>query len=128
MLGLALFVFLAFGSEEDDKAYTDKDVEVAIGGEELYQAYDQDRDNADRLYTDKVVKVTGIVDTIQEDAVNNKYVVLDVGDEWGWIDCYLHENHTDVADQYRQGDEITLIGLCKGMSIGIKLDECVITE
>lgn len=130
---LAGFTILAFGSGDDNKEKEEKVKEklqtteaIEINARQLYSEYEANGVLADKNYKDKALKVTGIVDNIDKDIMDQIYVTLN-GDEYvGDIQCFFSEEYLDQAAELKKGQKITVTGVCEGKMMNVVLKGCTI--
>lgn len=103
---------------------------IAISAKDLYDAYTANQVNADGLYLDKELMVTGtILDITQDVLTNAPCVKLAVGDALGVysIECFFPKNteETSVIAGFADGQVVTITGKCNGVAIAnVQLSEC----
>lgn len=103
---------------------------IEVTASELYSAYAENAVNADSIYKNKTVSVTGTITDIGQDILTNKPCVsLASGDAFGIysVQCFF-KDATDEIAALRDGDTITITGTCTGANLGIvQLSSCAIT-
>lgn len=90
---------------------------------ELNQEYDGNSIRADAKYTNKEVRVKGIVQKVGKDILGNPYVAISM-DDYNPIQCYVKIADTANLVNLKPGDPIGVTGICKGKSIFVSLDDC----
>jgi putative nucleic acid binding protein/TonB-like protein len=91
----------------------------------LYADYHRNEVSADSMYKGRTLKLNGIVESINKDALNEMYLVLEDGNEFSGVDAKLQSSEAAKAGQLSRGEEVTLV--CKGgtMIVGTPmLDDC----
>ena len=127
----SFFLVLAFGSTDDSESIettsvTNSAPDYRISAKKLYSEYDANGVAADLKYKDKILAVTGTVDDIDKDIMDDIYVTLE-GDEFiGSIQCFFADSHTGEAANLRKGQTITVKGRCDGQFMNVLLKGCVI--
>jgi hypothetical protein len=119
-----------------EKAQAVKDVQAAGGGAgvvrvtaiELARAYDQDEDQADARFKDRVLEVTGTIRSVDLDDDGDAYVVLLRGIRDGPVDCGFAKDPAvrERLARLKPGDTVTIRGKCLGG--GPTLEACVLVE
>ena len=102
---------------------------IQISAKDLLNAYDENKLNADNQYKDKLLEVTGFVDDIGTDVLDDVYVTLGDGDEFSFttVQCYFKDKEEiDKVATLKSGDEITIIGKCDGQFFNVDLKDCKI--
>ena len=129
--GLLVFLVLAAGSADDEEAEKEvvsKGPAHKVSARRLWAEYDENGVAADQKYKDKIIEVTGVVDTIDKDITDTIYIKLKTGQYSSMAYCYLAAKHTNEAASLRKGQTITLRGKCDGKLMGINLRGCVLVE
>ena len=117
--------------EPQPKADTEqKESPIAISAKELYDAYVANQVNADSLYLDKELMVTGTILDITQDALTNAPCIkLAVGDALGIyaVDCFFPKNteETSIIAGFVDGQVVTIFGECDGVAlVDVQLSKC----
>lgn len=106
-----------------------EDPPIEISSTNLMVAYDQNEVNADNLYKDKTLKISGTVGTIKKDIFDDAYVTLiDNRKEYTLfsVQCYFkNQDEIDKMANVKPGQILSLVGTCKGSVIGsILMKDC----
>ena len=129
---LSGFIVMAFGSgddkekQEEVKSEVNNTPPIEINASELYGQYEANGVSADKNFKDKILKVTGIVNSIDKDITDNIYVTLKGDDMLGDIQCFFSEDHLDAAANLSKGQKITVTGKCEGKMMNVILRGCII--
>ncbi len=159
IFALAFFVFIAFGSDDDEKekvkqvsatekiqadenlTQSQKDslliIERAkeienrenqtISAKDLYASYEANEVSADQNFKGKSFYVTGIVEDIKKDFMDDIYVTLKTGKMFTSVNCYLDDEKT--AAKLRKGQRVTFYGKCDGMIVTmVTMKDCEIVK
>ena len=104
----------------------------AAGGitvEELYSAYSVDEVAADEKFTDKILKVTGVVDRITVNDVHNIYYIILASDEkkeqWN-VRCTFDKKYGPQLNRLTTGQTVTAQGKYDGYKVNILMRDCVL--
>ena len=94
--------------------------ELSVSATELINAYKENEVKADKMYKDKIVEVSGIVDGIDSGISDNAIVRLSDGDEFSFDDvfCYIDDENQDKACELKKGENVTIIGKADGEIAG----------
>lgn len=109
-------------------------VQFSISAKDLWKAYSDNKVNADNLYKDKLLAVTGTITDIGQDVVTKAPCVsLNTGDSIGLyaIQCFFPKGgaQNDLLAGLSDGDEITIYGTCEGTPIlQVQLSGCYLDE
>ncbi len=103
-------------------------VDIEITASELYQAYEANEVSADEQYKGKKIAVTGIIDNIGKDVLDNPYVSMRIGVLQS-VTCYFSDDNVKVISQLSKGQKITIIGECSGLSLtNVVIQDCELWE
>ena len=102
---------------------------ISVSARNLYNAYTQNAVNADALYKNKRVAVTGVITNIGQDMVTKKPCIsLDSGSDLNLypVQCFFQESSSDLAS-LRDGDSVTIVGECTGFFVAnVQLSDCTL--
>ena len=102
---------------------------ISVSARNLYNAYTQNAVNADALYKNKRVAVTGVITKIGQDMVTKKPCIsLDSGSDLNLypVQCFFQESSCDLAS-LRDGDSVTIVGECTGFFVAnVQLSDCTL--
>lgn len=99
---------------------------IEISAAELFAAYDENEVAADNKYKGKKLKITGTVEDIGKDILDDTYITLDCGELIFSIQCYFANDQLSAVAELKKGDTITLIGVCKGETGNVIIKNCEI--
>ena len=104
-------------------------VDYEVTANQLYKAYNTNEISADDKYKAKKLAVTGRISDISE-IMGNISVDLKTSDGIGWTKISCKMENRDVVSKLRKGQEITVIGICEGLTlnISIDLDDCEVWQ
>lgn len=107
---------------------------VGIAAPDLWQAYSDNEVNADNLYKNKLLAVTGTITDIGKDVVTGyPCVSLNSGSEYSLypVQCFFTANDesSEVLAALTNGQEITIYGTCDGTPItSVQLSDCYLAN
>lgn len=107
---------------------------IEISASSLWSAYEENKVNADNLYKNQTVAVTGTISDITQDLITkNPCVNLSTGDSYNLypIQCFFDgsDETKSVIAELRDGDTITIIGKCSGTPIlCVQVSNCAISK
>jgi len=84
-------------------AEPDFDVSCAAMASEL----EANEARASAKYTDKIIKISGYVDSIDEDMWGDNVVSLSSGDEWSFTSCMLNDVSKNIAISLDKGQAVS---------------------
>lgn len=94
-----------------------------------FDEYDTNKVRANETYTDKIIKVSGEVQSIGEKTFSDGYSVSIV-DSGTWslysVSCYI--DNREVIMELNEGDKITVQGSASEWFLGVSLKDCVVIQ
>jgi cell division protein YceG involved in septum cleavage len=99
---------------------------INITARKLYDEYNKNVVSADDAYKNKLLLVTGRVAGISNDLANGYYLKLETDNEFLPISCHFDSN--DGLNDLKTGDLISIKGRCKGKTIYIYIDDCIVMK
>lgn len=124
------FVLMIIGSSDDNAAIeneiSDQMPAIEVSAKKLYSDYDANGVSADMKYKGKVLSVTGKVNNIDKDIMDEIYVTLKGDEYYGDIQCFFSESHVQEAANLSKGQTITVKGICDGQMMNVILKGCII--
>ena len=144
VLALGAFVALATGSEESETSSDDWEIElddgsttapstggpsVEVTSKDLSSEYDKNEIAADNKFKGKKVKVTGTVDDIGKDFMDEVYITLEGKDLFQGVQVYFKGSaEEETAATLEKGQEVTIEGECDGMLLNVQIIDAVFVE
>ena len=90
---------------------------------ELSEAYNENEVAADQKYKGKKILLTGKVESINKDVLEESYITLEGDTYFGTINCSV--NNENIAASIKKNNQYSLIGVCTGMILGnVMLSNC----
>ncbi|HEX5171225.1 MAG TPA: hypothetical protein VFW11_18745 [Cyclobacteriaceae bacterium] len=102
----------------DDEEYT------SISAAQLFDAFEANEANANKMYLDKVVAVTGIVQDVTTNQSGDMIIVLVTNNPLFGVSCTLESKATSVSP----GKEVTIKGICTGYLSDVILTNAKLVE
>jgi flagellar basal body-associated protein FliL len=125
ILAASAFVYKAYTRKP--KTALDLPADYKITAESLFNEFNNNETEALNKYTDKVIEVKGIVETINQNG-NETDVVLQTPDPLTAINVQLLPEMKNKLNQIKQGEEVTLKAILKGKLSDIELNRGAILE
>lgn len=97
-----------------------------LSADSIYNMYEQNEANANKLYLNKVITVTGKIQAIQSDTSGVSLSLHTSAGMFG-VSCKMEEKEVDVT-KFSVGQQVKLKGLCSGYLMDVVLVQCVETE
>ena len=130
-LTVAAFVAVAIGSSSEKQVETEianVPAAVTVSAKDLFEDYKANEIAADQKYKDKVLEVTGIVDSIAKDITDTMYVALKADQYIGSIQCYFDDAHGGQLANLKKGMKVSVKGKCVGKMMNVLLKGCVLVR
>ena len=94
----------------------------------LFQDYQDNPINADKIYRNKLLRLTGDIDTIDREISQAPYITFNVGGEYSFNDIRMtfKKSEEDKIAALKKGQKITVNGTCTGtlLSSTVALKDC----
>lgn len=129
LLALSVIVFLAWGS--DDQAAVQESVAsqpsvLTVSANQIHADYEANEIAADAKYKDKVITVTGTVDSIGKDVMDTMYVTLETSNMFNQVQCFFPDSNAGDLATIAKGNSMRIKGLCEGKFVNVLLKGCTI--
>jgi hypothetical protein len=114
------------GAVPDSVPSTSNEPPIDVSPYNFYASYHRNEVSADSMYKGRKLRVTGIVESINKDAFDETYLVLEDGDEFSGVQARLEASEVAQAGRLSIGNQVTMV--CKGgtMIIGTPmLQNCI---
>lgn len=129
LIGAVLVLFFAgywiyseFNRTVDEMAKEKTD--ISIEASKLLAKYEQNEEEANASFLDKIIEVTGEIDKI-EDSNGQKNIYLSTGSPLSSIICEMENTETSIS-ALKQGDRVTVKGNCTGYLMDVVLVRCIL--
>jgi hypothetical protein len=119
LFGLYLY---NLGSKDLQKVKPD----FILSAEDLVKAFESDENTATTKYINKVIEVSGTIQSIKSGENNTVNISLKTGSELSSVICTLQGN-PDISD-FSTGEQITIRGECSGFLMDVLLNNCVAVQ
>jgi hypothetical protein len=126
ILGTGVFCLLAAGSMEDspsnstapESAPSVSTPPISVNAETLYLAYHRNEVSADAAYKGRTLEVSGIVESIDKDFMDEVVIRLATSNEFESVDAHLNKSEESAAAQLEKGQVVKLTCTGGGMIVG----------
>ncbi len=95
---------------------------ILVTAQELATEYEANELAADAKYKNKVIAVSGQVDSIQE-MFGQKFVILR-GKGLSSVQCFFKDEHASKLSKLKKGQQVAIQGTNEGKSINVTLQDC----
>lgn len=114
---LLAFVVLAIGSTDTDtdtQEVQSQEPSYTLSAEQLYDEYDSNEVAADGVYKGKVIVVSGTIQDIGKDIMDEAYIIIGGQGFLDGVQCYFTEAGLSTVSQLSKGDFVTVKGEVQG--------------
>ena len=115
-----------YNKEDPDLAKVKPDFILQVS--ELVNDFNQDESSASVKYIDKVLEVTGPVLAIEPTSDTTMNVTLSAENQMTGVICSFKDVADPASLKIKEGETITVRGVCSGMLMDILLNNCVIVN
>ena len=129
ILILSLLIFLGgfiaykmYNKPHVNVAETSSD--VSLEAVKIVDDFSSDEIMANTTYLDKIVQVSGIINSIKTE--NETVIVALAGNSFGDVLCYLSEKSKTKVNTLKEGQRVTLKGICTGFLLDVVLVKCAL--
>ena len=95
---------------------------------QLMNAFEKDETKGNEKYSGRVVEVTGVISSIDNEEDTLVRVVLETGNLIHQINCTLASSEISISKKYNPKQVITVKGFCTGYLMDVELNRCVIVN
>ncbi len=108
--------------KKSESSVASRKTDITIEASLLLQAFESNEDSANIRYLDKILQVSGTVESILEDSLGYS-VYLKEKDALSGIMCSFDKSAFDPA-LVKNGSQVTVKGLCTGYLLDVVLNKC----
>lgn len=94
--------------------------DVTISANDLFNAFSNDETASNTKYLDKIIEVKGVVHSLKVEE-GKGIVTLQTTDDFGSVMCHLSEESTQKIHALKEGQTVTLKGICTGYLMDVVL-------
>ncbi|HUL01583.1 MAG TPA: hypothetical protein VLX29_12130 [Nitrospirota bacterium] len=99
---------------------------ISISAPQLIAEYEYSEGSADAKFKGRLVIVTGVIDTLGKDSTATPYVTLGTNSSLLRIQCRFIKSEEARLSNLHPGQQITVIGDCRGKKGYVQLENCTI--
>jgi hypothetical protein len=128
MLAGALAANSGFSSKISDSEVASTAPALSVTASQLAADYQANEVAADARYNQKIIEVSGTVDSIGKDITDTIYVTLQTGEEFAIVkpQLFFSDQHKNEAAALHKGQPLTVKCRCEGKFMNVLLKDCVI--
>jgi len=126
---LAFFGILAAGSidtDTDTKKVQSQTPSYTLSANQLYRDYKANEVAADAKYKDRIVVVSGTIDSIGKDIMNQAYIVIGGEGFLDGVQCMFTKGEESSIAQLSKGQHVTVKGKVSGKMGNVLLNKCTL--
>jgi tRNA(Leu) C34 or U34 (ribose-2'-O)-methylase TrmL len=97
-----------------------------LSARELYEAFKQDEQKANKQFLEKIILVSGTVDNVQ--VTDSTVSLLLTGDEMGGVNCSVKKSRHDELQIPSKGATVKVKGRCVGFLMDVNLVDAIIEK
>ena len=100
---------------------------IIITASNLFTVYEKNEIKAEQVYKGKKVEITGIIDSIGTDILDNPYVKLSSGEKYSMtgVQCFFEDkDEIEKVANLNTGETVTIIGIVDGKLLNIFIKNC----
>lgn len=125
-LGLLVFCFLALGSidtDEDTQKVQSQAPSYTLSANQLYAEYENNEVAADSKYKGQVVVVSGTIQDIGKDIMDNAYIIVGGMGFLDGVQCTFTEGENASIARLYKGQQVTVKGMVSGKLGNVLIDK-----
>ena len=120
-LGVGLYLY-----NKQDKNLRNEKPDFIITSTDLQRAFEEDEAASIARYVNKIIEVTGTIESVKAGEGNITSVILKTGSGLSSVICTLSSNADPAA--LVSGNEVVIRGECSGFLMDVLLNNCVIIK
>lgn len=128
LLSFGLFALGSTGSSSPSvKSSSSLGAPVAsVTADEILSIYQANEINADQRFKDKVISVSGVVDTVGKDVLDNMYVAIRGSNEYSIfrVQAFFDDSYASRLAGLSKGLTLTVTCRCEGKFVNVLLKDC----
>lgn len=141
LVGLVFLAFIGVLVGDDSKtgtsssgnaaqAITKAEPAFTVTPDQICEEYDENEIAADEKYKGKLIRVSGYVEDVGKDVLDDMYISFKRNSEWefGTVQCYFSEKHANKLSGIKKGSQISIQGTGDGLFGNVFLRNCTIVE
>ena len=115
-----------YAFKKSELSMASRKTDITIEASLLLQAFESNEDSANVRYLDKILQVSGTVESVLEDSLGYS-VYLKEKDALSGIMCSFDKSAFDPA-LVKNGSQVTVKGLCTGYLLDVVLNKCSVVS
>lgn len=123
---LVVIVLFKWAFRPSQSSVQDKKADISIGSAEIINHFYTNEDSANTLYLNKVILVSGVVESVSEKEQETTVYLKSANDPVGIL-CSFNKASFDIKP-VKVGEIVTIKGVCTGYLMDVVLNKCSIEE
>jgi DNA/RNA endonuclease YhcR with UshA esterase domain len=99
--------------------------DINITANKIIDDFSSDENTANTKYLDKIIEVKGLITSTKIDKEKG-IVILHTNDDFGSVLCHLSKDSTQKISSLKEGQLISVKGICTGFLMDVVLVKCEI--
>ncbi|KGL64149.1 OB-fold protein [Polaribacter sp. Hel1_85] len=100
--------------------------DITLTANKIINDFSSDESIANTNYLDKIIEVSGVISKVKIEKEKG-IITLKTNDDFGSVLCHLSDNATQKINLLKEGQTITVKGICTGYLMDVILVKCEIT-
>ncbi len=123
---VAVFIYLVvYNKPHVDVSKSSAD--ISLVSNTIVEDFEKDENQANAKYLEQIIQVTGTISELSTE--NDKgIVVLGTSDSFGSVMCHLSSKESQKIKTLKNGQQVTIKGICTGYLMDVILVKCVIVN
>jgi hypothetical protein len=128
---VVFFAFREYNRTNKDLKNTSPDIITTVSG--ILAAFDKDSASFNKKYIDKVIAVSGVVKSIDQQE-NPVVIAMGNAGEMSSVQCSMDSTYANEYKSVKEGSQVTIKGLCTGartaemFGTDVILNRCILSE
>jgi hypothetical protein len=132
LIGISVLLILAAGYayylyQKPHQGIGDEKPAYVLSAASLVSEYDSDEKAANDKYLGKIVEVKGVISEKLKDEKGKYNITLMAADLAG-VGCEFDPSHQKHLQSLKEGQEVSIKGICTGVLMDVVLVDCVLSE
>ena len=128
LLGLIGAVFGFYMYNKPHKNIKNSKVDFTMEANQLFAVFEENEQEANTKYLDKIIEVTGTVRSVDAAEKGNISVILESENDMSGVICQLDNLTSPKRTNFSSGEKVTFKGICTGMLMDVVMVRCVEVE
>jgi hypothetical protein len=123
---VAVFITWKWVFREAETDVSSQKADITMDAAALVQSFETNEDSANAKYLNKIIGISGNVDTIKVND-DNITVYLKNPEDMSGVMCSFDKSAIDPTS-IKQGDKVKIKGICSGYLLDVVLNKCAIDK